>query len=173
MKTLHSPKSVLLSLYYSLFHSHLNFGISIWGDSEATYVNKINIAQKKVIRIIADADFLAHTDPLYKEHKMLKFDDVYLHQYASLMWDQDHGNLPQCFEGYFKNVSSVHDHETRQAYYNKLAEIPYRTVTHGKKLFKFKGPKILNQLKDLIFYREAETKLTFRKRYKEYLLNKY
>ena len=173
MKKMHSPKSVQLSLYYSLFHSNLNYGISIWGDADATYVNKIKIAQKKVIRIIADADFLAHTDPLFKEHKILKFDDVYLHQYASLMWDQDHRNLPQCFEGYFKKVSSVHDHETRQAYDKKLTEINYRTITHGKKLFKFKGPKILNQLKSLDFYREAETKLIFRKRYKAYLLNKY
>ena len=63
-KAMHSPKSVQLSLYYLLFHSHHNYVISIWGDAEATYVNKIKIAQKKIIRIIADADFLAYTDPL-------------------------------------------------------------------------------------------------------------
>ena len=89
------------------------------------------------------------------------------------MWDQDHNNLPQCFEGYFQHVSSVHEHETRQSFHNKLIEIPFRTVTHGKNMFKFKGPKILNELTDLNCYREAKTKLYFRKKYKNYLLNKY
>ena len=168
-----SPTRVLLSLYYSLFHSYLTYGISVWGDAEARLVCKIKLAQKKVIRVIADADFLAHTDPLFRELKVLKFEDVYLQQYASLMWDQDHNNLPQCFEGYFQHVSSVHEYETRQAFYNKLTEIPFSTVTHGKKMFKFKGPKFMNQLKDLKCYTEAKTKLSFRRKYKDHLIDKY
>ena len=173
MKMLQCPTRVLLSLYYSLFHSYLNYGICVWGDADAKFVCKIKLAQKKVIRVIADADFLAHTDPLFRELKILKFEDVYLQQYASLMWDQDHNNLPQCFENYFQQVSVVHEYETRQSFHNKLTEIPFRTVTHGKKMFQFKGPKILNELKDLNCYREAKTKLFFRKKYKDYLLDKY
>ena len=54
---------------------------------------------------------------------------------------------------------------------NKLSEnIKVKTITYGKKMFKFKGPKILNNIKDLTFYREAKTKQYFRRKYKAYLI---
>ena len=94
MKTLAFPKTRSHSLYIIRYSIHTSIMVfSIWGDAEATYVNKNNVAQKNVIRIIADVDFHAHTEPLFKEHKILKLDDFYLHQYGSLMWDPDRGNL--------------------------------------------------------------------------------
>ena len=41
-----SPRSVLLSLYYSLVHSHLNYGICVWGNAAAYEISKLHLAQK-------------------------------------------------------------------------------------------------------------------------------
>ena len=164
-----STYRVLTTLYYSLFYSHLSYGISVWGNADDKFIEKIRIAQKKVVRILNKSDFYAPTEPIFSKLNILFFDDIYLHQFGCLMWDQDHGNLPNCFNSYFKEVREVHQHGTRMRDKNKLYEcLKYNTKTYGKKMFQ--GPKVLNKLKNLAFYTEAKTKFYFRKRYKKYLI---
>ena len=43
-------KSVLRSLYFSLFNSHLSYGLPVWGNCKLIYSNKLIIAQKKILR---------------------------------------------------------------------------------------------------------------------------
>ena len=61
-------------------------------------------------------------------------------QLACLMFDFDHGNLPECFNLYFKKVTSIHNYETRNATAGKLSEnVAVNTSTHGLTMFKFIG----------------------------------
>ena len=66
MRSLNCPKTVLLSLYYSLFHSHLCYGICLYGLAESQYISKIILIQKRAIRILSKSPFNAHTKPLFK-----------------------------------------------------------------------------------------------------------
>ena len=78
------------------------------------------------------------------------------------MWDQDHKLLPISLARYFKPVNEIHGYNTRMASSGKLSEdIAIRTDTHGKKLFKFTGTRILNKLKDLTIYKNSKTKKVF------------
>ena len=61
MRALNTPKNVLLSLYYSLFHSHMSYGICLYGLADSQYITKISLIQKRAIRIISKAPFNAHT----------------------------------------------------------------------------------------------------------------
>ena len=66
------PIYTLKTLYYSLFASHLTYGIILWG-----YTNeKVYKIQKKAIRLISNSPRLAHTEPLLKQHGILKFSDI-------------------------------------------------------------------------------------------------
>ena len=47
-----TPLSSLISVYYSLFYSHVTYGCSVWSLTKMLNINKINILQKKCIRII-------------------------------------------------------------------------------------------------------------------------
>ena len=51
---------------YNLFPSH------------SSNLNRIALLQKRVVRIINKEKFDAHTDPIFKELKILKLDDIYL-----------------------------------------------------------------------------------------------
>ena len=42
-----APLRVLLSLYYALFHSHLNYGICVWGNAPEQELNHIFLSQKR------------------------------------------------------------------------------------------------------------------------------
>ena len=61
--------------------------------------------QKRAVRAISKSDFLAHTDPLFSNLKILKMDDTYLLKLASLMWDYDHNLIPKSLNIWFKQDS--------------------------------------------------------------------
>ena len=62
------PQNALLLIYNSLFATHLNFGLLLWG----THVNQVSKLQKKAVRIMSNSEYLAHSVPLFKTLKFLK-----------------------------------------------------------------------------------------------------
>ena len=74
------PKRLLVSLYYSLFHSHLSYGISVWGNARNEYLDTLRLMQKRAIRLITSSDFHASTSELFRDTKILKLDDIFTHQ---------------------------------------------------------------------------------------------
>ena len=90
----YTPKSILRSLYFAIFHSHLSYGLPVWGNADRIYMDNIVKLQNKAIRAISFADFNAHTSPLLKETKILSIDDQTQFQISSLMWDLDNDLLP-------------------------------------------------------------------------------
>ncbi len=114
---------VLLSLYYSLIYTHLSYGICVWGTAKDTYLEKIRVAQNKAVRAITGSRSTTSTDPIHERLNVLKLDEIFQFQYASLMYDQDHGNLPSCFDAYFRKVEDIHSHNTRMASSHKADRI--------------------------------------------------
>ena len=140
--------SVLRSLYFSLFNSHLSYGLSVWGYCISEYSEKIKLLQKKVIRAITFSDFDAPTKPLMKELKILSFEDLYKAQIASLMWDYDHGFLPHSLNSLFSRRSSVHTINLRNVADGRLYTANRFNTAYGKNSFSQIGSKFLNDLKD-------------------------
>ena len=78
--------SLLLTLYYSLVYSHLNYGIHAWGSANKTELEKILVLQKKAVRAMTgnrwyhshiDPGPLASSNPLFKKLSILKVEDIY------------------------------------------------------------------------------------------------
>ena len=138
MRSINCPKTVLLTLYYSLFHSHMCYGICLYGLAESKYLSKIILIQKRAIRILSKSPFNAHTEPLFKNLRILNFSKTLESQLSVLMWQHDHGELPNCFNRFFKRVNEIHEHNTRAASSNKFSEnSTVNTDLHGKKCFSF------------------------------------
>ena len=91
-------KKVLRSLYYSLFESHLSYGLPVWGSANQTLIQKNFLLQKKAIRAITFSDFRAHTSPIFKDINTLKVNDLFQYQVSSIMWDYDHKYPPEIFK---------------------------------------------------------------------------
>ena len=70
-----SSEKTLLSLYMSLFHSHLSYGARIWGQRETSHSRRILTLQKQSLRIISFSDFQAPSAPLFLHFKILSFFD--------------------------------------------------------------------------------------------------
>uniref|UniRef100_A0A1B6M6W0 Alkylated DNA repair protein AlkB homologue 8 N-terminal domain-containing protein n=1 Tax=Graphocephala atropunctata TaxID=36148 RepID=A0A1B6M6W0_9HEMI len=66
--------------YFSLFESHLRYGIIIWGNSSHYNLQRVLVAQKKVIRILADLNPLDSCRAAFLELKILTVVSLYIYE---------------------------------------------------------------------------------------------
>ena len=64
-------KKSLVNLYYSFVFPYLTYCIEIWGNASAIYLDALIKIIKKIVCIILNFAFLAHTDELFKELNIL------------------------------------------------------------------------------------------------------
>ena len=164
---------VLVSLYYTLFHSHLAYCLSIWGTSNDGYLSKLTVLQKKVIRAITLSDFNAHSTPLFKHLKILKVKDLYNQKIMSLMWDFDHSKLPLSLSALFTRRNEIHNRNLRDQKYNKLYTANRFHNRHGYDSFTHYGATLLNKVKVIPFYEDCCSKPVFQNKYKSCILDTY
>ena len=58
----------LLSIYNALFFPHMTYGLLQWGNQ----VEQVSKLQKKSIKLIIGSEYLAHSEPLFKELELPK-----------------------------------------------------------------------------------------------------
>ena len=93
---------------YTLILTNINHCILSWGSQ----IDKLYLLQKRAIRntSISKSDFRADTEPLFKEHNILKVQDIYhmviLKFYSKLIND----NLQNYFESFTPQFSARHQH---------------------------------------------------------------
>ena len=74
------PLKTRLTYYNSFILPYLNYNILHWGCTNNIHLNPLFIIQKRIVRIIADADYLAHTNPIFRKLNLLKIADLYKFQ---------------------------------------------------------------------------------------------
>ena len=67
----------LLTLYNTLVTPHLHYCLLCWG-SIIKENDLLHIMQKRVLRTITNSNYIAHTEPLFKELKLVKITDMYV-----------------------------------------------------------------------------------------------
>ena len=70
------PEYVLKIMYYAHVHSILNYCNVIWANTYPTHLTPLIRIQKRIVRNIARAEFLAHTEPLFKRLGLLNLEGI-------------------------------------------------------------------------------------------------
>ena len=136
----YTPLEVCIQVYYAIFYSHLTYGCNIWGMTSDENLNKIEVLQKKCMRIITFSDFQSHAHPLFSRLKVLKVCDIIKMQQMLLMYGFLQYSLPTDLNKLFKLNDDVHNHITRQTFH-----VPrIATSSYGNNSIRFQGPKIWN-----------------------------
>ena len=91
------------------------YGCQIWTQKLSSISDKISILQKKTMRIMTFSEYRAHTEPLFKKLKILKFKDSITKLNCTFVHDYLKGNLPRSFNNIFQRVDEVHQKETSNA----------------------------------------------------------
>ena len=96
VKNILSEKA-LKTLYYSLVHCHLIYGIHIWSSTSISNLNELKVKQKNAIRTITLSKYNAHTLPLFKNLKILPLDSLIYFFKLQFMNKYVQGLLPISF----------------------------------------------------------------------------
>jgi hypothetical protein len=107
------PAQALKTLYFTLFHCHLVYGVEIWSSVPCHVLSPIITKQKAAIRIITNSKYNAHTEPLFKKLSILP-----------LMNLIDHSKL-KFFHSFVYNYSPKAFHETW------ITNRSFRTLEHN------------------------------------------
>ena len=60
--------------------------LSLWGNTYNVYLNKLITLQKKIVRVVINAEYMAHAEPNFKTLNVLKFVDIYKLQVAKYVF---------------------------------------------------------------------------------------
>ena len=155
-------------LYYSLVYPYFYYCNIVWASTYKTNLRRLVILQKRIIRIINKSHFNAHTDPIFKDLGILKFNDIHLLQLGQFMYSCKNSFLPPRFNNNFSQSNQFHSYNTRnsQAYrlpysrantskfFNSLDNevINSQSLSSFKKVLKIKSLNILKQFMNLFIF---------------------
>ena len=75
---------------------HLNYCVLCWGSQ----TNRIHLLQKRAIRNINNANYRAHSEPIFKLLNILKIDDIYYLSILKFYSKLINNNLPHYFDSF-------------------------------------------------------------------------
>ena len=152
------PKDILRIMYNSHILPHLQYCTPIWCSTYPTHLLPLFRIQKKVIRIITNSDFLAHTRPLFKDTKVLNLFDLNKYQIAIYTYNLLHN----------QNIEITHNYPTRT---RDNLRIPIHSLTLFKHSLAYLGPKTWNSIPSQI--KNLRTIHSFKKQFKNHMLAGY
>ena len=91
------PFSVLQTMYKSLILPILYYGLLLWGP----HCERLFLLQKRIMRVITNSNYIAHTDPIFKTLNLLKLPDLYRLQLYKLYYKMKKTNCSILFQKYF------------------------------------------------------------------------
>ena len=65
------PEAVLLIIYQSIINAHFTYGLLVWG-SKINTIYPLHLLQKRALRIVKNIDYVAHSEPICKDLRLLK-----------------------------------------------------------------------------------------------------
>ena len=167
------PQKSCLSIYFSIFYSHLLHVSTVWQFTSKDNINKIFMLQKHCIRLMTFSELSKPTSSLFHSLKILKLEDIFRHQTLNFMLDFHNDITPDAFKNYFTYSSVRHKHHTRNL---NLFYVPsYNFVNYGKNCIRNFGPRLWNHFyKNVSNFRSKINAPKLQKEFvKSYLLDSY
>ena len=122
------------SIYYAIFHSHLPYVCTAWGQN-LNSKHRINLLQKKTMQMISFTSFNAHTLPIFAKLNIIKFPDLI--SFCSCLFIYKHflDMSSSVFSNVFILTSTTHEQNTRSASYGLLTKPSCSTSKYGTNAF--------------------------------------
>ena len=153
------PSCILLKLYNSIIYPYIFYCNSIWGGTYQVHLQRLTILQKRSIRLINNADYLAHTNELFIRSKVLKLKEV--HKLCCAIYLYKRPTLRD-------NFVRTHLHDTRFRS-NLLPE--HQRLSVCQHSINFVGPHIWNEIPTSV--KDSISLSSFKFKFKSSLIDQY
>ena len=135
-------KQSLLLLYNALVLPYISYCCCVWGFTYVSYLNKIEILQKKVVRIIDNQPRYAHAAPIFKDLKILKVSDIAKLQITTIMHKTFRNELPNDINALFTLATAPSILTRNRRHFSE----PFSTKLYRTRLPTWVGPRLWNSL---------------------------
>ena len=152
-------EQLLTMLYYSLIYPYLLYANAVWGGTFPTLLEPLVLLQKRIIRLITNEEYLAHTNPLFLKTNILKISEIHTFVLAQRGYNAYPVSNPP---------SPIHTYSTRNRN-NPRAQFQRLTICQHS--LEYSLPVVWNSLPNNI--KCIERFNSFKKYLKEFLISKY
>ena len=136
-----------------------------------SFLERIYVLQKKVLKAITFSDITASSDPLFDRLQVLKLADLFQVQVLSFVYECVNKIAPSYFSGYFTGINMIHNIGTRQSKKGDLYALRCNTTKYGIRSIHYSGVRMWNSLPSDI--KASKSLSDFKKTLKSYLLASY
>ena len=138
------PPKVLKCVYFSIVHPHFVYCIEAWYGTSKYLTNRLFSLQKRAVRLLVGADYFDHTDPIFRQLKLLKLDDLYIFSLACYVYKSINiPNYDALLQEYINQHTNQHIHFTRNA---PLITLPLYTRSKSQFSLFYSGCKVWNEV---------------------------
>ena len=104
-----------LSLYYTLIYPYLSYCNTAWSFTYFSNLSRIFLLQKRIVRVLTNSNYRAHTAPLFSKLKILSIYQLNSFYIGKFMFSYHNQLLPPSFRNLFTTNIEIHDYNTRSA----------------------------------------------------------
>jgi len=151
------PTKQLITVYHSLIHPYLTYGIMLWGGAHTKYINKLKVSQNKTVRNINKSKYNDSAKPIYTKLDILPIDELVKIELCKFMYSYTTNNLPVPLLSLYTPNTNIHSHNTR---HNQDAHVTSRRTELIARSFIHTAPDIW--LTVPVDIKESRTKNTFK-----------
>ena len=134
----------------------------MWGSAAKSVSSKLVVLQKHAVRLIDNAPYLSHSDPIFKKLSILKLNSIYKLSCLLFMYKIKNNQIPNVCNNLvlFNSTSeSIYSLRTIDNFV-----VPNHRTTLRSRSIKIQGPKIWKTIPD--FTRDIDSLVTFKKQIK-------
>lgn len=159
------PRKLRFTIYNSLIKSHLSYLIEIWGSTAKTRLDKLQVLQNKIIKMLFNFKFRTSTKKIYRETKLMSIKQLY--NYSTCIFIRKTINKNVHTELQFKSSKKLGRPCTRRA---SLIVLPKTRTKFGQTAITYDGARLYNKIPSDI--KNIDSFDVFKKRLYHYIITK-
>jgi len=97
---------LLRLIYFSLFHSHLQYCIIDWGRAYKTVIRPVQVLQNRILKYVTFSKRTSRANNIFKLLKILKVSGLYQLNLEKFMYRYNADILPSSFNNFFQNYTA-------------------------------------------------------------------
>ena len=133
------------TIYYAMMYSKIKYAASVYGLSSSENINKIQILQNKLLKVLTFKKYRYSTNQLHNDFDILKIDDIIKQEILAFVHGYINNKLPSVFDEYFSHRFPM------EMYINSERKIRFIIPKHhtniGADAINVKGAQLWNDLK--------------------------
>ena len=138
-------RKIARQLYFAFIHSRIKYGIEVFGDCANEYLQKLQVIQNKLLKLLLNFDRRTSTNELHHQLSLLKVVDIHNVNVLSFVNECRSGRCPTLFSNYYHVQEAGYDLRQKDRLH-----VPMARTDIGQSCCKNKGARLWNNAFNLV-----------------------